>query len=182
LFNVTAAGRLQRLRDKTQWVEEEVEWAKYQKQQAQHSEVLRLLQGSQSSAMALQLPYRDLPFSRNHSFHHREHLLSRLEDALSPGTASLTLKSVGLHGLGGIGKTQLAAEYAYRHTDAYDAIFWLKAETEARLRESVCAYAGAMQQNAQRSPQQDAAQVSIFKKWLMTAATITIQGKSQFMP
>jgi hypothetical protein len=30
-----------------------------------------------------------------------------------------------LHGLGGIGKTQLALKYASRHRDDYSAVFWL---------------------------------------------------------
>jgi hypothetical protein len=34
-------------------------------------------------------------------------------------------------GLGGIGKTQTAVEYAYRHFPAdYDWVFWVKADTE----------------------------------------------------
>jgi tetratricopeptide (TPR) repeat protein/cellulose biosynthesis protein BcsQ len=38
-----------------------------------------------------------------------------------------------LAGLGGIGKTQIAVEYAYRHKDDYDIIWWLRAEREETL-------------------------------------------------
>ena len=36
-----------------------------------------------------------------------------------------TRRIVVLHGLGGIGKTQLSVTYAKRHKDSYSAIFWL---------------------------------------------------------
>ncbi|KAH8657178.1 hypothetical protein BGZ60DRAFT_532027 [Tricladium varicosporioides] len=41
---------------------------------------------------------------------------------------------VVLHGLGGIGKTQLAITYAKRHKEKYTAIFWLNANDEDSLK------------------------------------------------
>jgi hypothetical protein len=45
-------------------------------------------------------------------------------------------RTVVLHGLGGIGKTQLAATYAKRHKDSYSAIFWLNIKDENSLKQS----------------------------------------------
>lgn len=45
-----------------------------------------------------------------------------------------TRSAVVLHGLGGIGKTQLAIEYVRRHKEKYTAIFWLNANDEDSLR------------------------------------------------
>lgn len=42
--------------------------------------------------------------------------------------------AVVLHGLGGIGKTQLAVEYITRHKEKYTAIFWLNANDEDSLK------------------------------------------------
>lgn len=42
--------------------------------------------------------------------------------------------AVVLHGLGGIGKTQLAIEYTTRHKEKYTAIFWLNANNEDSLK------------------------------------------------
>jgi hypothetical protein len=39
-----------------------------------------------------------------------------------------------LHGLGGIGKTQLAAHYAERHKTDYSAVFWLNSQDKASVR------------------------------------------------
>ncbi|RMZ81359.1 hypothetical protein DV738_g2165, partial [Chaetothyriales sp. CBS 135597] len=44
--------------------------------------------------------------------------------------------AVVLHGLGGIGKTQLAIEYARRHKEKYTAVFWLNANDEDSLKSS----------------------------------------------
>ncbi len=67
-------------------------------------------------------PIFHVPAAQNNFFTGRNAQLLQLDQELSAnGIAALT-------GLGGIGKTQLAVEYAYRHRDAYpDGIFWLTA-------------------------------------------------------
>jgi len=45
-------------------------------------------------------------------------------------------RTVVLHGLGGIGKTQLAVAYARRHRADYSAIFWLDSKDEDSLKQS----------------------------------------------
>jgi hypothetical protein len=45
-------------------------------------------------------------------------------------------RAVVLHGLGGIGKTQLAAAYAKQHKDNYSAIFWLNIKDEDSVKQS----------------------------------------------
>jgi ATP/maltotriose-dependent transcriptional regulator MalT len=41
-----------------------------------------------------------------------------------------------LHGLGGMGKTQLSIAYAKRYRDSYSAIFWLNIKDEDSLKQS----------------------------------------------
>jgi transcriptional regulator with XRE-family HTH domain len=63
--------------------------------------------------------------SRNPHFTGRTELLERLEAELAGGVAAV----VAAHGLGGVGKTQLALEYAHRHAGDYQLIWWVPAET-----------------------------------------------------
>lgn len=49
-----------------------------------------------------------------------------------------------IHGLGGLGKTQIALEYTYRYRDSYDVIFWLRAGSSADLVEGILAIARKM--------------------------------------
>lgn len=44
-------------------------------------------------------------------------------------------KTIVLHGLGGIGKTQLAARYARRYRDRYSAVFWLNSKDKDTLKQ-----------------------------------------------
>lgn len=52
-----------------------------------------------------------------------------------------TRSIVVLHGLGGIGKTQLCLAYAIRHEEEFSAIFWLNASDNDSLRLSFRAVA-----------------------------------------
>ncbi|TQV90291.1 TPR Domain containing protein [Cordyceps javanica] len=45
-----------------------------------------------------------------------------------------------LHGLGGIGKTQLAAHFAYTYAKSFKHVIWLSASSEFSLRKSLAAY------------------------------------------
>ena len=45
-------------------------------------------------------------------------------------------RTVILHGLGGIGKTQLSVAYAKRYSDSYSAIFWMNIKDEDSLKQS----------------------------------------------
>ncbi|KAI1559240.1 NB-ARC domain containing protein [Pyrenophora tritici-repentis] len=45
-------------------------------------------------------------------------------------------KVVVVHGLGGIGKTQLAVEFARKHHHQFSAVFWLDGSSEASLKQS----------------------------------------------
>jgi hypothetical protein len=63
----------------------------------------------------------------------REEELGEMHRALS-GDGSR--RTVVLHGLGGIGKTQLTVAYAKRHKDSYSAVFWLNIKDEDSLKQS----------------------------------------------
>jgi DNA-binding XRE family transcriptional regulator len=80
---------------------------------------------SQPSAPAIwKVPQRRNPF-----FTGRATTLERLHTLLhSAGQTALALS-----GLGGVGKTQTALEYAYRYRDEYAAVFWIKADTQENL-------------------------------------------------
>jgi len=55
--------------------------------------------------------------------------LEKLARALAAG--AVTVHSV--HGMGGVGKTQLATEYAHAHATDYDLVWWVTAEEPASI-------------------------------------------------
>ena len=69
-----------------------------------------------------------VPF-RNPNFTGREELLQQLTAELAQHTKTSVLPQT-LHGFGGVGKTQLAIEYAYRHAEQYNLVWWISAERQ----------------------------------------------------
>jgi len=63
--------------------------------------------------------------------------MAKLEQALLPQRQNQRQKIFVLHGLGGIGKTQLAVEFARRHHRKFSSVFWLDGSNEDTLRHSI---------------------------------------------
>ncbi|WP_448608716.1 FxSxx-COOH system tetratricopeptide repeat protein [Geodermatophilus sp. URMC 60] len=73
---------------------------------------------------------------RNPSFAARTELLADMESlARDQGTGSPRL--VVLHGLGGVGKTQTALEFAHRHRPRYTVTWWVPAEHDSTVLSSL---------------------------------------------
>ena len=73
-----------------------------------------------------------VPYLRNEFFTGRDTILTQLHDTLGQtGTAALS-QAQAIHGLGGVGKTQTAVEYAYRYfqqPSGYDWVLWVNASS-----------------------------------------------------
>jgi tetratricopeptide (TPR) repeat protein len=108
-------------------------------------------------------PIWNIPFRRNRSFTGRERTLSELAEQLGRGAATAVTQT--LQGLGGVGKTALAIEYAYRHRSQFDTVWWVRAEQPATLVDDYAGLAGALRlPDIEQANQQQA--VSAVRRWL----------------
>ncbi len=78
----------------------------------------------------------NLPFHQNPFFTGREAYLGQLDYHLKKNHNVALTQPISISGLGGIGKTQLALEYAYRnHPKTYRTILWVNAADRSTLEE-----------------------------------------------
>jgi len=87
--------------------------------------------------------------ARVRGFTGRAELLAELEAALRSG-GSAVVQAVA--GMGGIGKTTAAIEYAHRHRDQFDIAWWVPAEDPALIPERLAELALAMELTAATDP------------------------------
>jgi tetratricopeptide (TPR) repeat protein len=81
----------------------------------------------------------EIPF-RNPHFTGREAELLALRTQLQSGAPAVVRQPPNaLYGLGGVGKTQIATEYAHRFSEDYEVVWWVRADQEDSIRASVMA-------------------------------------------
>ncbi|HKQ77770.1 MAG TPA: FxSxx-COOH system tetratricopeptide repeat protein [Blastocatellia bacterium] len=107
-------------------------------------------------------PVWNVPHRENPHFVGRDELLDQIHKTLNSGQAAAR---TAIHGLGGVGKTQLAAHYAHRHKGDYQIVWWIKAEEPATLAGDYAALATALD-----LPEKDAREqpviVAAVRRWL----------------
>ncbi len=103
-------------------------------------------------------PKWNVPYDRNRYFIGRDEDIESIHETLSEtGLAILT-------GLGGVGKTQTAIEYAYRYRKDYESVFWVRAATEADLISGYEDIAEVL--GLERSAHNQRATINATKEWL----------------
>ncbi|MEV6349951.1 FxSxx-COOH system tetratricopeptide repeat protein [Actinoplanes sp. NPDC051851] len=109
---------------------------------------------------------------RNPNFTGRADLLLSLREQLTSKVTAVLPHT--LHGLGGVGKTQLAVEYVYQYRSDYDLIWWIPSEQASQVREALNAMAPRLNVPAYEDPNErlrainDALRTQTpFRRWLL---------------
>ena len=103
----------------------------------------------------------NIPHFPNPFFLGRDELFTRLRNHLQAG------RPTALSGLGGIGKTQIAIEYAYRFCQDYHTILWASAESWKTLSASYSKIARHLALPEHNAQEQQVV-VQAVKRWLQT--------------
>ncbi|GAB7334635.1 hypothetical protein MBLNU13_g06596t2 [Cladosporium sp. NU13] len=109
-------------------------------------------------------PLSTVPFPRDPDFVDRGSLLSEIDQKLANPAAR-----VALVGLGGVGKSQLAIEYAYRKRDVSTDtwVLWIHASSAARFEQSLRDVLDRLKTPGRSDPEANVFQ--LFKNWLCDA-------------
>ena len=75
----------------------------------------------------------NVPYPHNPFFTGRGNVIEELYSALKVSGVTALAQPQAISGLGGVGKTQTAVEYAYRYSHEYDAVLWVKADSRESL-------------------------------------------------
>lgn len=117
----------------------------------------------------------NVPYPRNPFFTGREDILRQLHDLLRSNTAVAMTQPHAISGLGGIGKTQIASEYAYRYSNEYQVVLWVNCSFREELVAGFVSIAGILnlpEQNIQNLPEKNIQNPSVainaVKRWLET--------------
>ena len=77
----------------------------------------------------------------------RDTEMTQLTQLLPTSSNQMRRKVFVLHGLGGIGKTQLSVEFAREYHRSYSAVFWIDGSSKERLRQSIADLASRLPQH-----------------------------------
>jgi hypothetical protein len=125
--------------------------------------------------------YNNIPFSANARFSGREDILAAIRSALDPESQASLPKSIALFGMGGVGKTQIATQYAYHELESFDVILWISADNAISIGQSFRTIADGLGLLESDDERRDVA-VAIYKvkKWLATTSLFSQPDTCQY--
>jgi hypothetical protein len=107
----------------------------------------------------------NVPYRRNLYFTGREEVLHMLHERLSSAKTTGLTQSQAISGLGGVGKTQIAVEYAYRYHAEYQGVLWINAESRETIIASFLELASLLKLPEQQEADQNKI-VTAVRRWL----------------
>lgn len=78
-------------------------------------------------------PIYGVSIGENRDFIGGENELDHLYDTLVKLRADAKPVSCGIHGIGGVGKTQTALKFTYKYRSDFQAVFWVSADPEREI-------------------------------------------------
>lgn len=108
-----------------------------------------------------------VPYPRNPFFTGREEILQHLHEQLNRLLVLALTQPLAVSGLGGIGKTQIALEYAYQYCQNYRFVFWTNAATQESLLADLTSI-GDLLQVPERDKQDQNRVIQAVKQWFVS--------------
>lgn len=130
-------------------------------------------------------------YQKNDQFTGRHGFLDQLATKLWENDSPKFSYRIVLHGLGGIGKTQIALRYAHTHREKYGNVFWVSAVSEATILtgfQEIGKHTGCVENIEKLEPTEIAARVLNWmnsqKQWLLVFDNLELDDSvvKKFLP
>ncbi|KAJ5414120.1 hypothetical protein N7509_000747 [Penicillium cosmopolitanum] len=111
-------------------------------------------------------------YVRNKDFYGRQDVLSKLDDCLLPSNDTLPssqpdqIRVEILCGMPGLGKTEIAMEYAFTRKKNFDAVFWIRADDMSKLESDFAQIAIKLEIQDPREPDDKINNRALAIEWL----------------
>ena len=105
----------------------------------------------------------NIPYRSNTFFTGREEVIAQLHESL--GSGKVASQTQAISGLGGIGKTQVAVEYAHRYHNAYQVILWVRGDTREKMLSDIAALSFVLNLKEQYEQEQHR-MIEAVRNWL----------------
>lgn len=137
-FQLDFARTIRRIKTMSAIVESEADLARMRVEDVKYKEVLELMDDLKKTKIHNENAIRchHIPSGLNSRFWGREQDLKAIDAALNPDYRADTLKSFALYGMGGVGKTQIALQYANRNRERFNVILWIAADSTISIGQS----------------------------------------------
>ncbi|KAK2592574.1 hypothetical protein QQS21_009719 [Conoideocrella luteorostrata] len=107
-------------------------------------------------------------YPRNNHFFGRKIILRDIAKGLLPEMEdTLRLRSIALHGITGIGKSQIATEFVYQNMHSFRAVFWISASSKDKLFQGFTEIARELNLSIGTAMNDQEVTVQLVKEWLM---------------
>lgn len=84
----------------------------------------------------VKIPCHMIPYGLNPRFFSRDHEVDMVRKVLDPVQGHERLRVMSIHGLGGVGKSQIALHYANTSMKMFDVIAWIPSETQIKFNQA----------------------------------------------
>lgn len=137
-FRKDFALTVHRIKRLSSTVETEADLARMQQDKLAYKEVLDLVEGLKDSKLQKDeaMHCYHIPLELSPRFWGREEALRAAREALCSGEQGRSLKTFAIYGIGGVGKTQIALQYAKQSRDIYNVILWVAANNSINVGQS----------------------------------------------
>lgn len=159
---------MKRLKRLSHLVDSEADTARMRADSERNAEILAVMHALRIGKPKYdKLPCYYVPLGLSGRFYGRNEVVEQVKNALNPCQDSSGIRSLALHGLGGVGKTQIALHYVSSCREAFDAILWISADNSIKMAQSFLEAAQRLGLLPEEEKAQDtAAAMSKVKAWL----------------